>query len=69
MTAGKELVPDAPKVLLDAAPYFFGGVGRNYDVSPDGKRFVMVKNPVTAAASAAPLMFVLNWTTELARLK
>jgi serine/threonine-protein kinase len=69
VTAGKELVPEAPKILLDAAPYFFGGVGRNYDISPDGKRFVMVKNAVTSAPSATPLMFVLNWTTELARVK
>ena len=69
VTAGKELVPSTPTVLFAAASYYFGGLGRNYDVSPDGKRFVMVKNPATPAPSTTPLTFVLNWTTELARVK
>jgi hypothetical protein len=36
----------------------------NYDVNPDGKRFVMVKDE----AGSGRLAVVLNWTEELKRL-
>jgi Tol biopolymer transport system component len=39
--------------------------GANYDVSADGKQFIIVR---TASASARTLSARLNWTTELARL-
>ena len=44
--------------------------GPAWDVSPDGKWFLMIKQPVstdTAAAAAAPrrIHIVLNWTEEL----
>jgi hypothetical protein len=47
-------------------PYAFGaGVTvPNYDVSPDGQRFVMVKEE----SGAGRLNVVLNWTEELKRL-
>jgi Tol biopolymer transport system component len=44
-----------------------GGVA-NYDISPDGRRFVMVEEPraSTSGAPAAPqIQVVLNWTEEL----
>ena len=64
-TAGK------PVPLFDVSTYFFGGAGRNYDVSRDGKRFVMVKNPVTGGNRLSPpITIVLNWASELrARMK
>jgi Tol biopolymer transport system component len=54
-----------PRVLFDK-PYAFGaGVTiPNYDVSPDGQRFVMVKEE----SGAGRLNVVLNWTEELNRL-
>jgi hypothetical protein len=54
-----------PAVLFDAEPYFFGGAGRNYDVAPDGKRFIMVKSPTTAAGGSVPMTVVLHWVDEL----
>jgi serine/threonine protein kinase/Tol biopolymer transport system component len=39
--------------------------GANYDVTRDGKQFVMVR---TATANTRTLSVRLNWTTELARL-
>ena len=36
----------------------------NYDVSPDGQRFVMVKDD----SASGRLNIVLNWTEELKRL-
>jgi hypothetical protein len=44
-------------------PYAFGptiGVA-NYDVAPDGERFVMVRE----APGSSRLTLVLNWTEEL----
>jgi eukaryotic-like serine/threonine-protein kinase len=63
-------VAQKPMVLFNTKPYFFGGQGRNYDVSRDGQRFVMVKSPVDTSGRAAPISIVLNWAEELrAKLK
>jgi hypothetical protein len=46
-----------------------GGMA-NYDISPDGKRFVFVEEPRPANAAAQPLVHlqvVLNWFEELKR--
>jgi len=59
-----------PAALFDTTPYFFGGIGRNYDIAPDGKRFVMVKNPAGEQGRSLPITIVLNWAEELrARVK
>jgi Tol biopolymer transport system component len=63
MTRG--FVAEKPVTLFDAKPYFFGGQGRNYDVTNDGQRFVMVKNPVNASGRSTPINIVLNWAEEL----
>ena len=39
----------------------------NYDVSPDGKRFLMTQASSQAGASSQ-IIFVLNWADELERL-
>ena len=51
-----------PEMLFDAV-YMFGGLGRNYDVAPDG-RFVMVKGAGQTQVSPE-ISVVLNWTEEL----
>ena len=51
---------DGPYVTLSA------GSGRTYDVSPDGRRFLMVKQPATRAP--AQIVIVQNWFEELRRL-
>ena len=58
-------VPGVPVVLFNASPYFAQGSGRNYDVSHDGTRFVMVKNPTTPSTADA-IYVVLNWATDIA---
>ena len=59
-----------PVRLFGTGDYFFGGLGRNYDVSPDGRRFWMVKNPVGPQARSTPISIIINWTEELkARVK
>ena len=45
-------------------------IGRSYDVSPDGQRFLLIKEGGGTDQTAAPasLIVVLNWTEELKRL-
>jgi Tol biopolymer transport system component len=47
-----------------------GLIGRTYDVSPDGQRFLMTKDGGGTDQTAAPpqLIVVQNWTEELKRL-
>ena len=53
--------------LLDARPYVKGGTSwRNFDVSRDGKHFIMLK-PRAGAQRYEPLV-VLNWAEEVKRL-
>ena len=59
-----------PTKLIEA-PYFRGGGGndsRMYDVSPDGKRFLMIKQDVSANQPAARIVVVQHWLEELKRL-
>ena len=52
-----------PTTLFDTR-YYAGGSGRAYDVSPDGQRFLMIKN--NGGTDQAPSMVVvLNWLEEL----
>ncbi len=63
----------APKLLFEGR-YFEGrggfgtpgGYSANYDVSPDGKRFLMLK-PETQNAGSGQLHVVVNWFEELRR--
>ena len=42
--------------------------GRSYDVSPDGKRFLILKDPPSALQAVRHLDVVLNWHEDLRRL-
>ena len=57
-----------PEVLFEG-PYVLGP-GRNYDVAPDGQRFLMITEGGGAEdTSAAPTIIVVqNWFEELRRL-
>jgi serine/threonine-protein kinase len=61
----------APQVVFEG-PYHASSAngGRTYDVSPDGERFLMLKEitPADAAARPPQLVIVLNWFDELKRL-
>jgi Tol biopolymer transport system component/tRNA A-37 threonylcarbamoyl transferase component Bud32 len=48
---------------------YVSGLGRTYDVSRDGQRFLMIKDPSSRdQTSAASIVIVLNWHEELKRL-
>jgi serine/threonine-protein kinase len=62
-------------VRLFSTRYFsgFGGAGqsvagRTYDISPDGKRFLMIKDNLPADQLQTSIVVVLNWDQELKHL-
>ena len=66
---GPPLSLGAPTVLFDGLVYQNPFGGRRYDISPDGTRFLMIKDEATAdGAAPVNIRVVLNWTDELERL-
>jgi serine/threonine-protein kinase len=66
-----------PTELFEAGSYALGGTGdfaaystRTYDVSPDGRRFLMIKNSDAPAQASTTrrIIVVQNWAEELKRL-
>jgi serine/threonine-protein kinase len=70
---GATFVARTPAKVLEG-PYYFGTAGagdaafRTYDVAPDGRRFLMIKEGGDQTAAPASLIVVLNWVEELKRL-
>jgi Tol biopolymer transport system component/tRNA A-37 threonylcarbamoyl transferase component Bud32 len=54
-----------PARVLDTAYASSGSVWRSYDVSPDGQRFLMIKENVAGEPTRAVIVVVLNWFEEL----
>ncbi len=67
--AGASFSAERPKSLFEG-PYFDIEPGlRHFDISPDGRRFVMIKDVQAIEASARDeLTIVLNWFDELRKL-
>jgi serine/threonine-protein kinase len=70
VTTGSAVTLGQPAVLFegryDVDP--FNGDATNYDVFPDGQRFVMVRPTDDNARSLLQLSVVVNWYEELKRL-
>ncbi|MDA2939179.1 hypothetical protein MYX75_13080, partial [Acidobacteria bacterium AH-259-A15] len=58
----------SPEVLFTGR--YFDILGRQYDISPDGQRFLMIKEGGQTEETSAPtqLIVVQNWFEELKRL-
>ncbi len=56
-----------PRVLFEGRYNPAYGTASNYDVSPDGQRFLMIKPNETGEASPTQINVVLNWFEELKR--
>jgi Tol biopolymer transport system component len=56
------LTAEKPRMLFQAN-YFTIALGRPFDVSPDGRRFVMIKEP----ESTQQFVFVQQWLADVAR--
>ena len=78
LTPGRRLmavgVQTEPSFAPGAAEEVFGGYyagaafGRTYDISPDGERFLMIKESGSDETSSTEFILVLNWFEELKRL-
>jgi eukaryotic-like serine/threonine-protein kinase len=55
-----------PQQLFQGS-YYMSPLGRMWDLSPDGKRFLMIKNSEASAAASSPskINIILNWFEEL----
>jgi len=68
-TSGTTFSFGTPTKLFDARPHITPGfVGRSYDVSPDGKRFLMTKAADEAGTAPPSLILVQHFDEELKRL-
>ncbi len=65
--AGSEFRAGKPEVVFEGRYVPGNGIRPNYDISPDGQRFVMVRS-TQEGASPAQINVVLNWFEELKRL-
>ena len=64
ITPGPLFTAGRPYKLFEGNYAAFNQGRQTYDVSPDGKRFVMIK----PAETPTPIIVVQNWTEELKRL-
>jgi serine/threonine-protein kinase len=62
-----EFRPGKPVVVLEGAYVATVGFGRNYDIAPDGKSFLMVRQDLGGTENAS-LQVVLNWDEEVTAL-
>ena len=51
--------------VLPGSRYLGYGVGSNYDVSPDGQRFVV--NTAVSGQTTAPITLIVNWTAVIGK--
>jgi Tol biopolymer transport system component len=65
ITPEPDLIVSKPDRLFEGAYYMGGNLGSKYDVSLDGKRFLMIKKSENAEFE---LIYVHNWFEELKRL-
>ena len=56
-----------PRMLFEEPNYIGGGTRADYDVSPDGQRFLMLKATEQQEAALNQIHVVLNWFEELKR--
>ena len=65
-SSGSTFAGGTPSRVLDRAYFVSTQGGTTYDVSPDGKRFLMIKESgAEEGAAPAQLVVVLNWFEEL----
>ena len=65
VTTEPEFDHGTPYELFDRA--YYDSANRQFDISPDGERFLMIESGQAEAASAR-INIILNWFEELKRL-
>ena len=66
-TSGPTFIVGSPVKVFDTTPYYTQNPSRAYDVSPDGQRFLMIKNGAAGDPNAteASMVVVEHWFEEL----
>ena len=60
--------PGKPQEIMDVSSYYFPSDNAdNYDITPDGKHFIMIKNSDTQEQLKSFNM-IYNWTAELDKI-
>ena len=68
---GSGRAAETPAKLFGAGRYYFGygeAFGRTFDISRDGRRFLMIKHVALDQSSAPTILVVENWFEDLKRL-
>jgi hypothetical protein len=60
---GPVFIPGPPRVLFNARPYRLARNRQQYDVSPDGQRFLMIRE--LREGPAEEIVIAENWLAEL----
>ncbi len=68
VTTEPNFSPGSPKALFEGQFFTDGPANTDYDVAPDGHRFLMIKAAEGEEVQPAQINVVLNWTEELKRL-
>jgi len=68
VTTQPNFAPGSPKALFEGQFYTAGEGNTNYDVDPDGQRFVMIKAVEAEEGQPGQINVILNWFEELKRL-
>jgi len=66
--AGSSFSTGTAAKVLDMRRYINSAAGRSYDVSPDGRSFLLIKDAAASTVSDQPpptITVVLNWSGEL----
>ena len=58
----------SPEIAVSQRYFRRSGAGRGYDISPDGERFLMIKETDATTDEPRELILVQNWIEELKRL-
>ena len=66
VTTESSFQPGKPTLLFEGS-FELEGIRHNYDVSPDGKRFMMVQREESSESAPDRLHVVLHWFEELER--
>jgi hypothetical protein len=66
--AGTGLSASKPRLLLDLSGYTLAGPAVGWDISRDGRRFLLVKKGETESLAITEMTLVQNWFEELKRL-
>jgi hypothetical protein len=68
VAAGSGFSASKPRLLFEQSGYGVNQPIREWDISPDGKRFLMVKLEERKPQPVTEMILIQNWFEELKRL-